>query len=175
MAEIHHLNKVPSSSRTANISPEIAPGRSECTLIKDGYTGSKWEFTRRDDPTGIYYTPLRPVRDEQTVPSMMVDPLTIASDFFSPADRIEISDQKAFSRDPRDWYLTGMKIIPGDGDGIPNPGTEGPPSEYPVRLIFEVPNSNVSSFQFAREALSAVGRSIISSLPSEQANQGPGS
>jgi hypothetical protein len=85
MSDIQHLNRVLANNCTATIWPELAPGRMACSLIDNKDSGSKWEFTCRIDPTGIYYEPLRPIRDKQTVPLMMEDgPLTIASDFFSP-------------------------------------------------------------------------------------------
>jgi hypothetical protein len=154
MSDTQHLNRVLANTRTATIWPEIAPGRSACRFIDDDYRGSKWEFTRRQDPTGIYYEPLRPIRDEQTVPSMMEDgPLTIASDFFSPTLRAAIAERKDFSRDSRDWYLKEMKIITHDGDEMPDPSTIESPSDYPVRLTFEVPNSNISNLRFTVEAV----------------------
>jgi hypothetical protein len=46
-----------------------------------------------------------------------------------------------------------MEIITHDGDEMPDPSTIKLPSDYAVRLTFEVPNTNISILKFTVEAV----------------------
>jgi hypothetical protein len=100
------------------------------------------------------YIPLCPIEDAQTVPALKTDgPLTADDDFFPTELRNKIKIHKVVSRDPRDWYLTEMKVVTEGGEESRDPGTEQSPREYSVLLFFETPNSNSSNLRYTMEVI----------------------